>query len=209
MPRSCSRGCITRSRGSITRRPRTPPSATARTRCTCCTPHGAALASDCEIVAEDATRLVDGLRRIVEREAADLLVLGPHRGVTGAQSALPEVLRGVRCAVAIAGQQPLSDPLVIDEVGVARCAAPLDEVATHVAAGVADRHGAALRTHSVSSEPDGALVAFAKTVDLLTIGASTHGVLRRRGPGTLPEQLSMSCPCALLIVAGPAGLGDA
>lgn len=208
-----------------------------------------ALGTECEIVAEDATHLVEGLHRIAEREAADLLVLGPHRGVTDGQSALPGVLRDAPCAVAVAGQHPLSEPLIIDQVGTAFCSTPIGAHAAQTAAALAGRHhadlhamhvipvaaspwmgpaAAAIHTllrvdgslateardaiaqleppataHVVEGDPRSALLAFAKTVDLLTIGSRAHGSLRRLILGSLTEELSVACPCALLVVAGP------
>lgn len=167
----------------------------------------AALGTACEIVAEDAPYLVDGLHRVAEREAADLLVLGPHRGVVGAQSALPGALRGATCAVAIAGQQPLSDPLVIERVGIARCATPFDDQAARAAAAIADRHRAELHTEVVDPGAPPALDAFAKTVDLLAIGSCAHGALRRRASARIAEELATRCPCALLVVTDSDEIG--
>lgn len=208
-----------------------------------------ALDADCEIVAEDSTKLVGGLHRIAEREAADLLVLGPHRGVTDAQSALPGVLKDAPCAVAIAGQHPLSEPLTIERVGAAFCATPVGARAAHAAASIAGRHGAELHAmhvvsvaaspwmgpaaaaihtlqrvdgtlatsaresigqlappatpHVVEGDPRLELLTFAKTVDLLAIGARAHGPQRRMVLGNLLAALSVTCSCALLVVAGP------
>lgn len=203
----------------------------------------------CEIVAEDAIHLVEGLHRVAEREGADLLVVGPHRGIPSVQSALPAVLKGAPCAVAIAGQQPLSDPLVIQRVGTAFCSTPVGEHAARVAADVALRHHAELHAmhvvpvaaspwmgpaaaaihtllrvdgslateardaigrlhppataHVVEGDPRMALLAFAKTVDLLTVGSRAHGHLRRLALGSLAAELSVASSCALLVVAGP------
>lgn len=108
-----------------------------------------ALDAECEIVAEDATHLVEGLHRVAEREAADLLVLGPHRDVPGVQAALPTALRGAPCAVAIAGQQPRNEPLAIERVGTAFCATEVGVHAAQAAAAVARRLDAELHAMHV------------------------------------------------------------
>lgn len=64
------------------------------------------LTEECEIVTQPAPTVVTGLHRIAEEERADLLVVGPHERFAGRHAALPAVLRGAPCPVAIAAAAP-------------------------------------------------------------------------------------------------------
>ncbi|MBJ7471391.1 MAG: universal stress protein [Solirubrobacteraceae bacterium] len=109
----------------------------------------AALDRPCEIVVEDDTNLIEGLHRVASREDADLLVVGAHRDLDDAASALPGVLHGAPCAVAVVGQRPAADAFRIEKVGVAFCATPVGTHAAHVAAAAAARHDAELHAMHV------------------------------------------------------------
>ncbi len=107
-----------------------------------------ALDQECEIVVEDGADLVEALHRVAERETADLLVVGAHRGLEDVQSALPEVLHAAPCSVAVAGQRP-RDPFAIEQVGVAFCTTPTGVSASRVAGQLAERHRAQLHAMHV------------------------------------------------------------
>lgn len=108
----------------------------------------AALDQPCEIVVEDGADLAEALHGVAEREQADLIVAGAHRGLAEARSTLPRLLHGAPCAVAVAGQRP-PDPFALGRVGIAFCTTPTGLRAAQVAGQLAERHGAELHAMHV------------------------------------------------------------
>lgn len=141
----------------------------------------AALDQPCEIVVEDGADLVEALHRVAEREDADLLVVGPHRGLEDEQSALPELLHASPCAVAVVGQRPVL-PFAIKRVGVAFCTTPTGAHAAQAAGQVAERHGAQLHAmHVIPVDANPWMGPAAATVHTLQRMDGTLAEMAREG----------------------------
>lgn len=105
-----------------------------------------ALGAPCEIVVEEAHSVADGLHRVAEREAADLLVVAAHGPGEGEHRVLPAVLHHAPCPVAVAPAVAPAEPFQIERVGAAYRPTP------------AGRHGALL-ARAVATEQQAQLHA--------------------------------------------------
>ncbi|MBO9533624.1 MAG: universal stress protein [Solirubrobacteraceae bacterium] len=137
----------------------------------------AAVGRPCELVAEAAAPVV-GLHRIAEDERADLLVIGPHRELSGVHAVLPAVLHGAPCAVAIVGHGASPAPRTLGRVAFAYAPTAASREGAAVASALAAQHGAEL--HGVHVVPAVASLWAGR------VGGTLHAL--QRATGTLAKQ---------------------
>jgi len=194
----------------------------------------AAISADIVCVAGEAPERA--LLDLAAQRAPDLIVVGSsRRGPRGRILVRHHVLASLHaapCATAIAPRGCADNLKRFREIGVAYDGSPGGELALATAREIASHSGAAVRALWVVSPADvrdeepipangasavvvrGAraqeLSRLSRRVDLLIVGAGTHGLPRRRGRGSVLRDLAASCACPLL-VAAPAlvGVGSA
>jgi nucleotide-binding universal stress UspA family protein len=163
------------------------------------------------VLRSTATSVGRGLHELVERERADLLVMGSTRqGLIGQvliSNDTRDAINGAACAVAIAPGAYADAPVVIREVGVAYNETEEAERALTVGRGLAASHHAQLSVFEAVSPP---LYADAATEALASVYrglAEIEGVVPHATFGDAARELTIYSASVDLLIIGSRGFG--